>query len=109
VAIAALVTTQANPPTLVWGSALTMTTNKGSGLLVTIEDARRNVLVTQGPVPLDQLAGTGPFPNPTLTPYLFGAGGAIVATVFAVAPSVPVKTVWFTYWGVRYYAMPEAA
>jgi hypothetical protein len=103
----ALVTDTANPPVIVWGSA--MTNNAVSNHLVQIRDVATGQNLFQTPVPLDNVAGSGPFPAPIGLPYLFSAASTITTTLSDTASAVAAHNVRLTYWGVRVYTQIQEA
>lgn len=109
--INALVTTNANPPGIIWGSGFT--NNALSNLLIRVRDvgAGRD-LFAPSPLsgsfpPLDNVAGSGPFPSPLAIPYLFTAAGTIATTLFADSSGTTAKQVRVSFWGVRIYQANE--
>jgi hypothetical protein len=103
----ALITTTANPPVLVWGSGFT--NNAAANYLINIRDVGSGQNLFQTQVPLDNVAGSGPFPFPVGLPYLFAKASTITTTLSAASAAVAAANVRITYWGVRIYDMPEAA
>lgn len=100
--INALVTTNANPPIIVWGSQ--MTNNADSNLLIQIRDVGSGQNLFQALTPLDNVCGSGPFPAPIGIPYLFGAASTITTTLAQDSAGATVKNVRITYWGVRVFS-----
>lgn len=105
--INALVTDNANPPNLLWGSGFT--NNALSGVLIQIRDVGSGQNLFQTPLPLDNVAGSGPFPAPLGLPYLFPEASSITTTLQALTSGVAVRNVRITYWGVRVYTKIPAA
>jgi hypothetical protein len=101
----ALITTTANPPVIVWGGA--MLNNVVTNLLIDVTQAGSNLDLFQSPVPLDNLAGSGPYPAPVVFPHLFPRADAIRTTLFAVSSGVTSVNVRCTYWGLRIYDIVE--
>ena len=77
--VSALVTSTAAVPVLIWGSGFT--NNSLSFTLVQIVDVttQQNLQSTQ--VPLDNIAGSGPFQAQTPWPYTFKAAGKILVNL----------------------------
>lgn len=71
----ALVTTTAAPPVLLWGSGFT--NNAPSQVLIQIADQATQQNLQQTLVPLDNIAGSGPFPAPNPWPFAFLKSGGI--------------------------------
>ena len=109
--VSALVSTNANPPLIIWGSG--MTNNALSNVLIRIRDvgSSRDLLATSPGSntfpPLDNVCGSGPFPAPLPLPYLFAASSTIATTLFADSSGTTAKQVRVSYWGVRIYKAQE--
>lgn len=109
--INALVTTTGNPPAIIWGSG--MTNNALTNLLIRVRDvgAGRDLFapspLTGSFPPLDNVAGSGPFPSPLSLPYLFPDSGTIATTLFADSNGATAKNVRISFWGVRIYQSNE--
>lgn len=95
----ALITTTANPPGLLWGSGFT--NNAPSQVLVQIADQSTQQNLQQTTVPLDNLAGSGPFPAPLPWPYTFAKSGAI--QVNAINLNNAQMQVRLTFSGIRIF------
>lgn len=109
--ISALITSTANPPAIIWGSA--MTNNAVSNLTIRIRDVGSNRdLFGTSPVvnafpPVDNVCGSGPFPAPLALPYLFGAASTIAVSLFSVSSGVAALNARISLWGVRIYQANE--
>lgn len=95
-----LITTVANPPVLLWGSGFT--NNFATGVTIQIRDLASAQNFFSSPVPIDNVAGSGPFPAPLGFPYLFTSSSSISTTLVNLLGGVA-KNVSCTYWGVRIY------
>lgn len=94
-----LITDVNNPPGLLWGSGFTA--NNPSRVLVQIADQATQQLLQQTLVPLDNLAGSGPFPAPLPYPFIFTHAGAI--QVQAVNQNNATMNVRMTFSGIRIF------
>lgn len=97
--VQALITTTANPPALLWGSGFT--NNAPSQVLVQIADQSTQQNLQQQAVPLDDIAGSGPFPSPLPWPYVFAKSGAI--QVNATNLNNAAMQVRITFSGIRIF------
>lgn len=98
-ALAALVTSTANPPGLLWGSGFTQ--NAMSQVQIQVVDGSTNQALQDAATPLDNVAGSGPFPAPWPWPYVFAASGSIVAQLTNTNNAA--MNVRLSFIGVRMY------
>lgn len=98
-AISALVTTTATPPVLLWGSGFT--NNAPSQVLCQVTDLAVSLNLQQALVPLDNIAGSGPFQAQAPWPYVFGAAGKIGVSL--INQNNAAMVVRLTFCGVRIF------
>lgn len=98
--LATLVTTHASPPALLWGSGFT--NNAPSQLLIQVVDTATGNTLQNAPVPMDNIAGSGPFPETEYFPYLFPPAGKIQVNLTNLNNAQ--MDVRMTFKGIRIFA-----